>query len=299
MTWLGDERPVTGITLSVYSPRDSWYFRHPDAMLEASGFEVPLNPDNVFVRRGQALAALLDAAARRCVGGSLPEPHADNLAALFALFDADAEQLLRLALGERILADLRVRDLRELWAQATRNLLAVEVGARLPPGLRIHHRLCRPGSLRLATFGTLDRDGRWRPLWFWNPQTRELHEGDPDSPPAGCIGLSSKSSAWLLGFPLLQVSEGLARPHPVRGLEPLTTRIDSFSGGARDRVETGLGVARAFWGVEVSLVFDDRERTSTGWTVAWTDRREDQVLLRGSSCPTPPGRPSHGRLGSA
>lgn len=48
-----DDRPVTGVTLSIYSPRDSLFFRHPDRMLHAAGFEVPLNPDN-FLPSGRA-----------------------------------------------------------------------------------------------------------------------------------------------------------------------------------------------------------------------------------------------------
>ena len=56
-----DDRPVTGVTLSVYSPRDSWYFRRPRQMFESTDFQIPLNLDNVFVIRGQALASVLDA----------------------------------------------------------------------------------------------------------------------------------------------------------------------------------------------------------------------------------------------
>lgn len=59
-----DDRPITGVTLSIYSSRDSWWFRKPHEMIEPSGFDVPLNPDNHFVRRGQMLATMLDALAR-------------------------------------------------------------------------------------------------------------------------------------------------------------------------------------------------------------------------------------------
>jgi hypothetical protein len=59
-----DDRPITGITLSIYSPRDSWWFRKPHEMLEPTDFDSPLNPNNHFVRRGQLLAATLDAFAR-------------------------------------------------------------------------------------------------------------------------------------------------------------------------------------------------------------------------------------------
>lgn len=59
-----DDRPITGVTLSLYSSRDSWWFRRPAEMVDPSGFEAPLNPDNHFVRRGQVLAAALDGFAR-------------------------------------------------------------------------------------------------------------------------------------------------------------------------------------------------------------------------------------------
>lgn len=60
-----DDRPITGVTLSLYSSRDTWWFRKPHEMISPAGFDSPLNPDNFFVRRGQVLAAVLDAFARR------------------------------------------------------------------------------------------------------------------------------------------------------------------------------------------------------------------------------------------
>ena len=59
-----DDRPTTAVTLSIYSPRDSWWFRRPREMISPTGFQIPLNPDNYFVRRGQALTTLLDGLAR-------------------------------------------------------------------------------------------------------------------------------------------------------------------------------------------------------------------------------------------
>jgi hypothetical protein len=59
-----DDRPLTAVTLSIYSPRDSWWFRRPREMVAPKSFEAPLNPDNAFVKRGQALSALLDGLAR-------------------------------------------------------------------------------------------------------------------------------------------------------------------------------------------------------------------------------------------
>lgn len=58
-----DDRPTTAITLSLYAPRDTYWFNHPESMLDASGFRAPLNADNHFVRRGQMLCLILDAVA--------------------------------------------------------------------------------------------------------------------------------------------------------------------------------------------------------------------------------------------
>jgi len=68
-----DDRPTTAVTLSIYSPRDSWWFRRPSEMISPDGFQIPLNPDNYFVRRGQALTALLDGLSRQAsrAGGRL------------------------------------------------------------------------------------------------------------------------------------------------------------------------------------------------------------------------------------
>ena len=59
-----DDRPITGVTLSLYSARDSWWFRRPAEMVNPQGFDTPLNPQNHFVRRAQVLSAALDGAAR-------------------------------------------------------------------------------------------------------------------------------------------------------------------------------------------------------------------------------------------
>jgi len=59
-----DDRPTTGVTLSIYSPRDAWWFRRPEAMISPHSFDAPLNPDNAFVRRGHAVAAMFDALAQ-------------------------------------------------------------------------------------------------------------------------------------------------------------------------------------------------------------------------------------------
>lgn len=59
-----DDRPITAVTLSLYAPRDTEWFHSPDAMLDARGFEAPLNPGNHFVRRAQVASQFLDMLAR-------------------------------------------------------------------------------------------------------------------------------------------------------------------------------------------------------------------------------------------
>ncbi|MED5370938.1 MAG: AAA domain-containing protein [Myxococcota bacterium] len=104
-----DDRPVTGVTLSVYSPRDTWFFRRPERMLEAHRFQVPLNMRNYFVRRGQVLSTLLDAAAREHFYRADPSPDFPP-----TVFDA-ASQMVEEIFGSEIYGDLGVADLRDLW----------------------------------------------------------------------------------------------------------------------------------------------------------------------------------------
>ena len=59
-----DDRPVTGVTLSNYSPKDVWLFRHPGKMIQPDGFVAPLNAQNYFVKRSQVLAVVFDRWAR-------------------------------------------------------------------------------------------------------------------------------------------------------------------------------------------------------------------------------------------
>ncbi len=108
------DRPITGVTLSIYSPRDSWWFRRPAGMISPVGFETPLNPDNFFVRRGQALCALLDGFARRAAQGR-PIFCADGPTdeAL-----AEAERLVIDLMGDRVWAEFGFVSARAFWVAA-------------------------------------------------------------------------------------------------------------------------------------------------------------------------------------
>jgi hypothetical protein len=114
-----DDRPVTGVTLSPYSPRDSWYFRRPHRMLDSSHFDVPLNARNYFVRRGQVLATLLDALARHAAvngGTDLTIEEGRVLVAAGPLEEAD--RLVHRIFGDEVYGDLEVEDLNDLWRHA-------------------------------------------------------------------------------------------------------------------------------------------------------------------------------------
>lgn len=119
-----DDRPTTGVTLSLYSPRDSYLFQDPDRLLNPRDFHVPLNMNNVFVRRGQVLAAVLDAAARvvrRQVGGTVSPRSAD----LHRMAASQIESLFGLGVWQ----ELGVQDFQEFWereqAQATQEAKAI------------------------------------------------------------------------------------------------------------------------------------------------------------------------------
>jgi hypothetical protein len=113
-----DDRPVTGITLSIYSARDSWYYRRPTALLDSKGFEVPLNLSNPIVARGQLATLVLDLMARRealgmatiATGGALTgEAVAEFESACARLFDADPLPRLGYADATAFLHDLSTR----------------------------------------------------------------------------------------------------------------------------------------------------------------------------------------------
>ncbi len=107
-----DDRPVTGVTLSLQSSRDSYYFRRPARMLEAADHRVPINMGNPFVRRGQVLSLVLDVAARSAY------QHGDRAVIVDdgVLTAADAQ--VRELFGDHIYVELDVTDLEELWARA-------------------------------------------------------------------------------------------------------------------------------------------------------------------------------------
>src|SRR3546814_8877279 len=111
-----DDRPITAATLSIYSSRDSWWFRKPHEMIEPSGFDTPLNPNNHFVRRGQVLATMLDAFARhqrrRNAGFDLATPPRDAI--------EEAETLVSRIFGPEPWREFSQDSLLSLWQRAHR-----------------------------------------------------------------------------------------------------------------------------------------------------------------------------------
>ncbi len=110
-----DDRPLTAVTLSIYSPRDTWWFRQPWEMVSPTGFEAPLNPDNAFVRRGQALSAVLDGLARQAFSGGEILGR-DGQPGRMALTQAGL--LAEAALGTGIWQELGFDDVHQFWAEA-------------------------------------------------------------------------------------------------------------------------------------------------------------------------------------
>lgn len=110
-----DDRPLTAVTLSLYSSRDSWWFKRPHEMISPRGFDTPMNPDNHFVRRGQLVASILDAFARweRRSGQALDlrAPHPE------ALRDAEALAIAALSTQDPW-REFGFDGLAELWDQA-------------------------------------------------------------------------------------------------------------------------------------------------------------------------------------
>ncbi|WP_437277874.1 AAA domain-containing protein [Sorangium sp. So ce375] len=109
------DRPLTGVTLSIHSPRDAWYFRSPRQMLDADDFRVPINMGNFFVQRGQALTLVLDMLARFSArtGWQASQPVPQD-----ALCEAD--QAVCAVFGPGIYRELDFSSLQELWNAAWR-----------------------------------------------------------------------------------------------------------------------------------------------------------------------------------
>lgn len=110
-----DDRPITCATLSIYSPRDSWWFRRPHEMLAPAGFETPLNPDNFFVRRAQAVCAILDAFARRLARN---EPVFDAAGNPTIAAEQEADAHVRSVLGADVWREFGSPDFAAFWADA-------------------------------------------------------------------------------------------------------------------------------------------------------------------------------------
>ncbi len=120
-----DDRPITGVTLSLYSSRDSWWFRRPRAMIAPANFDTPLNPDNYFVRRGQVLAAVLDSFARSDRLGGRVDPEAPRDGVWVA-----AEAYVESIFGGEAWREFNQPTLRALWGAA----VGVDVARTTPLG---------------------------------------------------------------------------------------------------------------------------------------------------------------------
>ncbi len=117
-----DDRPITGVTLSIYSSRDTWWFRRPRTMLEPKALSTPLNPSNHFVRRGQLVSTILDgfAAYQRISGNAI------SLAAPGNRAFAHAENLATAVFGPEPWTEFGAADLPAFWAQVRAQNRAVE-----------------------------------------------------------------------------------------------------------------------------------------------------------------------------
>jgi hypothetical protein len=109
-----DDRPTTAVTLSIYSPRDSWWFRRPSEMIAPSGFRIPLNPENYFVRRAQALSALLDGLSK----GPARRGELDTRVGPTPEMLEEAGALVEASLGHEIWGELGVANALTFWTAA-------------------------------------------------------------------------------------------------------------------------------------------------------------------------------------
>ncbi|MBX9624195.1 MAG: DEAD/DEAH box helicase [Gemmataceae bacterium] len=83
-----NDRPVTAVTLSRHQFKDAFYFHNPRLLYDPADYVPPLNVDNYFVQRFQALALLFDELARltgrdfrRAPANVRPDRHAEEVEA--------------------------------------------------------------------------------------------------------------------------------------------------------------------------------------------------------------------------
>jgi len=115
------DRPVTGVTLSPYSPRDSWFFLRPSEMLSPRNFEIPLNIRNFFVRRGQLLAAIADMGARWKLYDTRPIFTDPQNLHFQTEFRTATEDFIVRVFGNEIYNELGFKNIEEIWGEALRN----------------------------------------------------------------------------------------------------------------------------------------------------------------------------------
>lgn len=376
-----DDRPVTGVTLSIYSPRDSWYYRRPDRLLDARSFEVPLNMENYFVCQGQVAALLLDLVARHEAKGGVAFAPNGQLAAAIA---EDAAIAVRHAFGADIFARLGYPDLQAFWREAWRDCGGLSPGQRaddrrsrltwvpktlfgtinLPeitvsvpvqtregwstrteqgdiglvlgmvaPGnmtrrwgmAEVHWRAPRQGRhpfltddedvepfrigneeelrralpidaqedfggqppeaevlrpIRLSMQkGGLMQGGEWTPFYYLDQQSQEVRPIPDGRRPAGAA-IDVRSESRLRGFSIVRAEPGMARSLAAGALAPLVSRIEAFAGSTAAGRDTGLRVARVFWGADAELRLE-RETTPYGMTQIFTDPASGRSRLLG------------------
>jgi hypothetical protein len=113
-----DDRPITGVTLSIYSSRDSWWFRRPKIMLEPRALHTPLNPSNYFVRRGQIVATILDAFAAFERVSSQSVSYLSPAKEPFS----QAETLVEATFGANPWSEFETTGIRSFWDKVIENM---------------------------------------------------------------------------------------------------------------------------------------------------------------------------------
>ncbi|POF32613.1 AAA domain-containing protein [Roseibium marinum] len=371
-----DDRPITAATLSIYSSRDSWWFRRPHEMIEPATFETPLNPGNHFVRRGQVLAIMLDAFARwqwrQGASFELASPPQQAL--------NEAEELAARVFGPEAWREFDKASLLDLWLQAlstasnnkrltylsdfrsavewvpnvlfdTINLprLAVHAGTSepRPEDIALAVAAAAPGNASRRYDGVevhwrppINGKGPWlatedyaaqetrRPLgddpeaWlarlpddarpllsrlspdYFRPKRITLEPlgrmhgtgwqsdwvvPDPAAPVvaraqigAGAIrAVRHDSRGALRGFPVVKAASERARGLESSGLAPLVERVEYFVGDGVGGKETGLALARVFWGADAELNLDGQQSETATFSQVFTAPDDDRPLLHG------------------
>src|SRR5262249_28991640 len=97
----------------------------------------------------------------------------------------------------------------------------------------------------------------------------------------GDVAVRHDSRGELRGFLLVEADTSLAQSLDRQPIEPRGARTLPFAGKGVQATEPGLKVARAYWGADVELRFDDPDTEAVSFAQTFIDPANRQPMLHG------------------